>query len=1511
MDKNYKLIISGRGIYREIPLEQDGKDKIRLGTKKGCEVRFRKELFFEEFVFVIVFENGRWSLQEEENIFFTVNGVIKISSKLLQHGDEVLVKTEKRNTELFKLQFILDFEGQLKNYEREIKLSQKESITIGTKVNLDINLKDELLEEENVCIKKQENIWELQVIGSQYGIYVNGKRIKESVTLKDYDFFSIGNFSFYYKNNALYMERSNRLQLHNIEYKDMVTSKSYLEYPEFTRNTRIVYEIPNETFTLLQPERKEDKPKRDFFIQLLPLFVTMMVMVLIQSFYDNGGNFIIYTIGMTLAGAFTTVIIYFWNKKEYKEKNKKREKEYKDYIEEKKEELKELQEEELQILRRTHLAIEEDITLAKDFDRRLFEKEEEHADYLCFRIGEGKQISGYQIDIGKVERKVLDDNLQEIPEQVKEQFQYLEQAPIVVDLKVNAPIGIVGDKEFLWEFGKNITVDLAARHYYNKVKFFYMFEGEEIEKFQWIKWLPHLINGGDSIRNIICDDVTRNALLEFLYNELTGRLEKEANYQTTYVVFIFDTLRFLDHPVANHIKKAKKCGIYFLFFAEHEEFLPNGCQEVIRLLSNEKGKAVLSKRGQDIQSFLYPKVEAEKALEFSKRMSPIQIKEVSLDSQLTKSITMYELLGIYSESDIEYGENWSHSKVYESMAAPIGVMAKNQKIYLDLHEKFHGPHGLVAGTTGSGKSEVLQTYILSMAILFHPYDVSFVLIDFKGGGMLNQFKNLPHLAGTITNIDGREIERSLKSIKAELRKRQEVFSEYGVNHIDQYIKKFKEKEAKIPLPHLILIVDEFAELKAEYPDFMSELISAARIGRSLGVHLILSTQKPSGVVDDQIWSNSKFKICLKVQDKSDSNEMIKVGLAAEIREPGRGYLQVGNNEIFELFQSAYSGAAIQEDEEHIKPFEIASVDFAGRRKLIYSNKENEKNEKEEKQLDVIVQGIEQYCEKNSIKKIPSICLRPLENIIYLSELKISRKNIEKGIQVPIGIYDDPEYQIQSEIYLNLSAENIYIIGASQSGKTTLLQTILYTVIRDYTPDEVNIYVIDFGTMALKVFEKSNHVGGVALPSEEEKITNLFKMIKEEIVRRKEILLEKGIGTFLAYKEAGFRDIPQIILVIDNYVAFKEYYELLADEIEVLSRDGLSVGINLLITEVQGIGLGYRVISNFATRISLFQNDTANYGNIFESCNMEPKKVPGRGLFLLNKRILEFQTALCVEAEKEHIRNQKIMNFVEERNKGLGHIAAKMIPMVPKVLTENNFKKYYTEQEFNGFEIPIGIDFNKIQVQTVHLLKDNVISIMGKEHSGKSNLLKYIIRQAAAQIGSDLMHITVFEQEGGPLEQLYKEGVIQQYYKEIEPISTVLEQLSAQLEERRNRYYENTKTLEEVPLELLILDNWDVVEWIGRDMDLSENVETIIEEYARFKVAIIFGNLPNMQIGYGSPDIYKMAKDASKMILFESLSNQKFFDFTYSELQENDKVLSIGDAFIGNEDKMTRIKTVKL
>ena len=258
-------------------------------------------------------------------------------------------------------------------------------------------------------------------------------------------------------------------------------------------------------------------------------------------------------------------------------------------------------------------------------------------------------------------------------------------------------------------------------------------------------------------------------------------------------------------------------------------------------------------------------------------------------------ISFLEMYDVGKVEQLNITNRWKNNDPTKSLQAPIGVDKNRELFKLDLHEKFYGPHGLIAGMTGSGKSEFIITYILSMAINYSPDEVSFILIDYKGGGLAGAFQNketgmkLPHLAGSITNLDTVEMNRALSSIQSELRRRQRIFNDardaLNESTIDiyKYQRLFREGLVKEPVTHLFIISDEFAELKSQQPEFMDQLISTARIGRSLGVHLILATQKPAGVVDDQIWSNSKFRVCLKVQDKSDSMDMIKCPDAASLK----------------------------------------------------------------------------------------------------------------------------------------------------------------------------------------------------------------------------------------------------------------------------------------------------------------------------------------------------------------------------------------------------------------------------------------------------------------------------------------------------------------------------------------------------------------------------------------------------------------------------------------------------
>ena len=307
--------------------------------------------------------------------------------------------------------------------------------------------------------------------------------------------------------------------------------------------------------------------------------------------------------------------------------------------------------------------------------------------------------------------------------------------------------------------------------------------------------------------------------------------------------------------------------------------IPNGC---VNFVDVEKNLGTLFKTNMDSSTFLKFKpefivdtdVDVDKC---SRLINNIPIKRISSDNHsLPSSYDFLQMFGVGNIEQLNIINRWVNSDPSNTLATPIGIDDNGNLIYLDLHEKNHGPHGLIAGMTGSGKSELIITYILSLCINYRPDEVQFILIDYKGGGLAGAFENrklgikLPHLVGTITNLDKSEMKRTLVSINSELKRRQRLFNvakeTLNIGNIDiyKYQKMHRDGLLKDHLSHLFIICDEFAELKAQEPDFMEELVSAARIGRSLGIHLILATQKPSGVVDDQIWSNAKFKICCKV-----------------------------------------------------------------------------------------------------------------------------------------------------------------------------------------------------------------------------------------------------------------------------------------------------------------------------------------------------------------------------------------------------------------------------------------------------------------------------------------------------------------------------------------------------------------------------------------------------------------------------------------------------------------------
>lgn len=1505
---NYKLTIYGNNMYKEFVLNDQFSGNLTMGTQKECQLCFERERFQAPFVIRLDRrDEDTFVISCSNKVFFKKEDGLKEYVRYLNPGDTLVICYTESEEAFFGIDFAIDFPIVGKDYTLAVNFGKLREFTIGGAKECRIQIDDPMLTDDFVTVKVEEEGYSIDAASTEYGISVNNFPSKQRMNhIRDGEFFALRGYGFNISQGILYTTK-NAVVITDLPMNKLDNQTNYLRYPKFKQNVRQQYRMPDEKIDVLKPSAKEEGEEKSFLMTFMPVLVNLLLMVGLRGMMGGNMMFVLYFVGTMSVSTTVSLITYFQDKKKKKVKEAVRRDGYMAYLSKQEDKIIELRKQEHIVANQMNPTMDEYIRFVMQFDARLFEKRKEHKDYLSVRLGSGVVKSALQVEYKEEEFVETEDDLAQYPKILHDKYEYLDDMPVVLTLRDTNAVGFVGARTKLYQIEKNLIMEFAASHFYNDVKLFLIMDETDVQLFEWARWLKNTYNEMTQTRNFMYNEESAKISLEFLYSELSRRESAGTSEGLEdYIVFVYKSDKISDHPVSQYVEKAKDLGFHFVFFEEHEELLNKECTKRIFLNAQDNTGYIQDVAdGQEIQEFTYSHISHEVVEMAAKHLACVYVDEVSLENSLTKNITLFELLDIMSPYDLNLQDRWASSKIYESMAAPLGVKSGDEVVYLDLHEKYHGPHGLVAGTTGSGKSEIMQSYILSVATLFHPYEVGFIIIDFKGGGMANQFKDLPHLIGAITNIDGKEINRSLASIKAELIKRQKLFAEQNVNHIDDYIRAYKDGKATIPLPHLILIVDEFAELKSDQPEFMKELISAARIGRSLGVHLILATQKPAGVVNDQIWSNSKFKLCLKVQNKSDSNEVLKSPLAAEIREPGRAYLQVGNNEIFQLFQSAYSGAPAHSDRiNNQKKFRITSVDLAGKRTVIYEQAPRNKKGGET-QLDAIVSYVQEYCAKNHIERLPNICLPPLPKMISYTMDGYQKEGTD--IEIPIGLVDDPDRQNQFVESLNFSQSNIFIIGSSQSGKTCMLQSMIKGITMNYAPNEVNIYILDFASMILKNFEELNHVGGVVTSSEDEKLKNFVKMIQELIVTRKNMLSKMGLSSFSSYREAGGEDLAQIIILLDNWIAFKSYYPEYEEEIIGIVRESVAVGISFVVTVSQAGGIGFKLLSNFSKRIALYCNDSADYMSLYEGCRMKLDDIPGRGIAEINRIFYECQYYLAFAAEKEYERVKLITEFIEEVNAKYPVGGAKRIPVIPEQVTEGFLLKQFGANAIAPYDIPLGMEYNSIDIRRVPLSKMPFMAFVGSEKSSRVKYVSYMLNYQIRHRKEQPIEHYIIDDHSKTLEQY--EDEVKYYSNSSASVGELLMHIYECCKSRYEGVQAGEISLEQKPYLMIVINSMEGISALTANREDADRFKKIIGTYREMKVCFLFTNVENAQIPFSATDALKVIRDTKRYLVFEDIKDIKIIDPPAQIARMYKKPIDSGDVYLINGTAFEKIRFI--
>ena len=802
----------------------------------------------------------------------------------------------------------------------------------------------------------------------------------------------------------------------------------------------------------------------------------------------------------------------------------------------------------------------------------------------------------------------------------------------------------------------------------------------------------------------------------------------------------------------------------------------------------------------------------------------------------------------------------------------MGLRGQNDIVQLNLHEKAHGPHGLVAGTTGSGKSEIIQSYILSLAVNFHPHDVAFLLIDYKGGGMANLFRDLPHLLGTITNLDGAQSMRALTSIKAELKRRQRLFSEYDVNHINQYQKKYKLGEVPEPMPHLFLISDEFAELKQNQPDFMAELVSTARIGRSLGIHLILATQKPSGVVNDQIWSNSRFKLALKVADRADSQEMLRTPDAADITQSGRAYLQVGNNEVYELFQSAWSGAEYQpeKDKQGIEDHTIYAINDLGQYEILNDDlsglEETEDIKQVPTELDAIVGYIHDLVVEEGIPALPQPWLPPLEEKIYLEDIapvmyEAAWNTIDRQDMIlHLGIGDFPEQQAQETVEINLTNDgHILLYGSVGTGKTTFLQSAVMDLARHHSPARLNFYLLDFGTNALFPLRKLPHVADFLTADQEEKLGKFMVLLKAEMAKRKKLFAQHDVNSKAMYEEMTGKSLPQIVVIIDNYEGHKEIQNAnLRTDMDnfflTLSRDGFSFGISIIATGNRSIAIRGAILSNFRSRMVLKLTDDGDVRNLIgarPAYAME--EIQGRGVMRYGDEIEVVQVFLSNKGTDDIQRLHELQEEITAMADSWDGPKPRAIPIMPEQISFEAFRDMDTVQDATkAGRLTLGITYADVEAFSLELSRFKHLLYTSDRVANLQNMTKHLIRSVNLVNPSRLM---VLDTEEAYID--YK-PYCTDYYGQDAEMETVYVEIITEIYRRMDSVTEDEKTW------FVIIPN---MEKFATQTKLNgEQLNFVLDKAPKVGIYFFFGGMSSYLIN-GISDVAKAMRNNVQYFLF--------------------------------------------
>lgn len=1072
--------------------------------------------------------------------------------------------------------------------------------------------------------------------------------------------------------------------------------------------------------------------------------------------------------------------------------------------------------------------------------RRLWERRPNDPDWLLARFGTADQVSSVTVKSNAREEHE-GDLVWTAPD-----------VPVTVSLLEAGVTGLAGPRRR--DVGRWVLAQLAVLHSPVDLDMTLLTSAEGEADWHWARWLPHLRSddGDPELAQVGVDDQTTARRIGELVTELERRVEiatsgsfssKGASFAPLLVVLDGSRRLRLLPGMVPLLQRGPSVGITFLCLDEDERLLPEECSAVVQA-DEPLMRVTVSEKWvtEGVRPDLVSPAWAERV---ARAVAPV--RDVSAEdaaATIPTSSRLLDVLRLDPPTSPAVQERWV--SVGRTTQAVIGEGTEGA-FAIDMVKD--GPHGLVAGTTGSGKSELLQTIIASLAVHNRPDEMTFVLVDYKGGAAFKDCNRLPHTVGMVTDLDGHLTGRALESLGAELRRREHQLAGADAKDIEDYLATKGPDDD--PMPRLLIVIDEFAALVAELPDFVTGLVDIARRGRSLGVHLILATQRPAGVVSAEIKSNTNLRIALRVTDINDSQDVIEAREAAQISKstPGRGYARLGHSSLIPFQSSRVGGRPRGEGKAadvELRGMPFAELGVAPPRAAVA-----EEDVSIPTDLAALVAACQEASSASGVSAPPSPWLPALDDVVTLEQVldqfPSATPDVDR-LRLPLGLVDLPAEQRRDVAAYDLgTGSHLAIVGAARTGRSTALRAVAGAVARDLSPEDVHIFGVDCGNNALLPLVSLPHVGAVVARDQTDRMDRLVTRLRALISERQQLLAQAGFADVAEQRASVAQEerLPYVLILFDRWEGFFQAYDALdggklVTAFQQILQEGAAVGVRLVMTGDRTLVSG-RMGTLLDDKIMLRMTDKSDFSNI----GMPGKKVPdsmveGRGFRAEGLREVQFALLGEDPAGTAQVRAlQELGKAATERYADLPRSRRPFhVDVLPVRLTAEQAAELRAEEEAQGIEVPdtslaVAVGGDTLGLRHLDAIDHGpAVLVTGPRRSGRSSVL----RQVAAEALRSRWQVAVVTPRKSPLRDLEGVAGVHGPWDMSSTQEEVTEQLTALVEGQD-------------PLVVLV----DDTELLGSDGWLADALVAAIEKMRDSgKMLVGAGTAGDMQSHYRGP-----------------------------------------------------------